>query len=176
VIVDDLPRCLPQDRVDQIRTSAIFLTISVMDCLVVIIKCVEQNGFSFPFTSNTLLAVLKIFAATEIDKATGRVNDEAKRYTTIITTVVHSLTFKREKENENDRLVKLKKKKEKEKDRILEWIAPRDVKYITPKREKQVGDTCHWLLRSLNYSDWVGQGPTTMICSGKGTAFLGKLF
>jgi hypothetical protein len=53
-IGDDFPRSLSQDHVDQIRSSAIFLTASVMDCLYVIIKCVERNGLYLLFPSDPL--------------------------------------------------------------------------------------------------------------------------
>jgi hypothetical protein len=49
ILGDDFPRCLAQGQVDEIRSAALFLTTSVMDCLSVIIKCVEQIGLCFEF-------------------------------------------------------------------------------------------------------------------------------
>ena len=61
--------------------------------------------------------------------------------------------------------------REKQHKEILEWVWPSSTKYITPKRPKDLGDTCCWFLDSPNYLDWVGEGPSTLICSGKGTSF-----
>jgi hypothetical protein len=46
---DDYPRCLSQPYVDKMRTVAVFLMASMMNCFSIIINCLEQNGFSFPF-------------------------------------------------------------------------------------------------------------------------------
>jgi hypothetical protein len=65
----------------------------------------------------------------------------------------------------------LRSQTKKEKDELLEWICPKDIKYITPKREKEVGNTFKWFLSSSKYLNWVDQDRSTMICSGKGIAF-----
>ena len=59
--------------------------------------------------------------------------------------------------------------REKQYEDILEWISPSSTNYITPKRSNEVGSTCHWFLVSDKYLEWVGQGRSTLICSGKGT-------
>jgi hypothetical protein len=41
---------------------------------------------------------------------------------------------------------------------------------MMPKRAKDVGNTCQWFLESPEYTDWVGQGSSTLICRGKGAA------
>jgi hypothetical protein len=59
--------------------------------------------------------------------------------------------------------------REKQEEDILEWIFPSSSKYITPKRGKEFTDTCDWFFRSTEYLEWVGQGPSTLICVGKRT-------
>lgn len=65
--------------------------------------------------------------------------------------------------------------RERQEEDILEWIFPKGLKYITPKRGKEFGDTCDWFLRSAEYLDWVGQGPSTLICTGQGTVCKARL-
>jgi hypothetical protein len=48
-ISDDFPRSLSQELLDDIRASAIFLTVAIMNCLSAIIKWTQQNGFLFIF-------------------------------------------------------------------------------------------------------------------------------
>ena len=52
---------------------------------------------------------------------------------------------------------------------ILEWIWPESQKYSTPKGpdEDNVEKSGGWFLRSDKYIDWVGQGPSTLICIGQ---------
>jgi hypothetical protein len=52
---------------------------------------------------------------------------------------------------------------------ILQWLSP--VNYLTPKSGKEYEDTCHRFLDSAEYSDWVDEGWSTLICSGKGITF-----
>jgi len=61
--------------------------------------------------------------------------------------------------------------REKQYEDILEWISPSSTNYITPKHDNEVSSSCRWFLASDEYLEWVGQGPSTMICGGKGTAF-----
>ena len=58
---------------------------------------------------------------------------------------------------------------------ILDWILPSSSKYITPKHGKEFNDTCERFLRSTEYLEWVGQGPSTLICVGARTACIVRL-
>ena len=94
-------------------------------------------------------------AMPEIHKATNEVKDEVDKYTTIINSIVTAMQFK----NEN----------EKQDENILEWIYPTREGYVTPKPSDKVGDTCQLFLNSDAYLNWVGGGPSTLICTGQRT-------
>jgi hypothetical protein len=63
--------------------------------------------------------------------------------------------------------------REKQHEDILEWISPKDKTSITPKRLNEVVDTHLSFVRSTEYLNWVGEGPSTLICSGHRTSFKG---
>jgi len=112
--------------------------------------------------SKTVLAIKRAFTIAEIDKIMKLVNDEANHYTAIMNRVTNTRQFKREKDLE--------------KEDLLEWIWPKGITYIIPKKRTFVGNTCQWFLRSRDYLNWVGQDSSALSCSGKGTPFRGRPF
>jgi len=61
--------------------------------------------------------------------------------------------------------------RERQEEDVLEWICPKDLKYLTPKGGKEFRTTCEWFLKSSEYSSWAGQGDSTLICTGQGTSY-----
>jgi hypothetical protein len=51
---------------------------------------------------------------------------------------------------------------------LLDWICGTEI--FRPQSRTAVGDTCHWFFDSSEYLDWVGEDPSTLICSGKRTS------
>lgn len=53
---------------------------------------------------------------------------------------------------------------------ILEWIWPKSKSYIPPKTGKLVDQACRGFLTSSEYAAWVGNGSSTLICTGQRTS------
>ena len=133
--------------VNEIRIAAIYLSAAVIDCLTGLIEWINASGTS-TFLAGLMLVFKKCFVTPDFDKNLVTVSRRSQWYATAL---------------------QLKLVREKQHDDIIEWICPREMNYITPKREKEVGDTCRWFFESPKYQDWVGQGASTLICSGRGT-------
>lgn len=134
-------------HLDEVRIAAIYLSAAVMDCLTSLINWV--NGSSIFLSIVTLILVLKnVFLTPHFDESVAIVHTRSALYTSALQS-----KFIREKQ-QND---------------VLEWICPSSTKYIRPKSDKEVGNTCRRFVESREYLDWVGEEPWTLICSGKGT-------
>jgi hypothetical protein len=59
--------------------------------------------------------------------------------------------------------------RERQHDDILKWIFPESNSAITPKPFDEVADSHHVFTNSEPYLNWVGQGPSALICSGQRT-------
>ena len=55
---------------------------------------------------------------------------------------------------------------------ILEWISPKGGSSITPKPREKVANTHQSFLKSEEYLNWVGKGPSALICTGRGASLL----
>lgn len=56
--------------------------------------------------------------------------------------------------------------REKQHEDIINWISPKGVNYITPKRRDEVADTHQSFVDSEEYLKWVSDGSSVLICSG----------
>lgn len=57
----------------------------------------------------------------------------------------------------------------KEEDAILEWVWPATKRHNTPLGEDDlVKGAGEWFVNSSQFTGWVGQGPSTLICPGQG--------
>jgi len=50
---------------------------------------------------------------------------------------------------------------------ISEWIRSQSEPHIKPKSADHVGDSGQWFLERPEYMNWVGQGPSTLVCTGQ---------
>jgi len=57
--------------------------------------------------------------------------------------------------------------RERQDEEILEWICPGS--FITHKRREEVFDTHQLFFKSEEYLNWVGEGPSALICTGQRT-------
>jgi hypothetical protein len=56
--------------------------------------------------------------------------------------------------------------RERQHDEILEWVYP-NAGSSTLKGGDEVGNTCQFFVNSKEYMNWVGNGPSTLICTGR---------
>jgi hypothetical protein len=136
-------------HLNEVRIAAIYLSAAIMDTLTSLINWVNaSSGPPFAFVLMKLV-LAKTFMTPDFDKKLASVHARSGLYTSTI-------QFKviREKRHED----------------VLDWVFPSDTRYITPKGEEEVGDTCHIFLDSPEYRDWVREGPSTLICSAKGAS------
>ena len=129
-----------------VHIAAMYLSAAVMDCLTGVLEWV--NACRIFLILLVLMSVAKkIFLNPDFDKKLDIVRARSGFYGDAL----QSMAIREKQYNE-----------------IIEWICPSSTKYLTPKKEKEVQDTCHRFLASSEYLDWVGQGPSTLICSGRG--------
>ena len=141
-------------HMNEVRIAAIYLSASVMDCLSGLIEWVDASS-TFLFLL-TLMSVLKqALMAPDFDDKVDLVHRRLAAYATAL---------------------QLKRIREEQHDEILEWVCGSSTNYIIPQSGKEFGDTCHWFVDGPEYRDWVGQGPSTLICSGKGILAGGRHF
>jgi hypothetical protein len=137
----------------EVRIAAMFLLAGVLDCLTSLIDWIKKSRM-FLFTggeSHLMLGLGKTLEKSpEFDQKLRDVQARSQLYAIALQT---------------------KMDLERQLNDILQWLSP--VNYLTPKSGKEYEETCHWFFESAKYTDWVDQGPSTLICSGKGIAFHG---
>jgi hypothetical protein len=99
------------------------------------------------------LSVKIILDTPDVEKARTRVLQKVQLYTNTVTKITATLQTQT-----------LHQKRESQ---ILEWIWPESKAVLTPKPLSQVDETCEWFVRSEAYKNWIGQGPSVLICTGK---------
>jgi hypothetical protein len=132
---------------NEVRIAAMYLTVSVIDCLASLIEWTDASGI-ISLLHSLKLVLGKAVLESDFEQTVDIVHKRSNLYATALQT----------------RLVR-----EQQHEGILEWIWERRMKYITPQCGKEVADTCGWFFNSHEYMDWVGQCSSTLICSGKGT-------
>lgn len=105
-------------------------------------------------TGLTLLAAGNPLFAPDLGKAKMRVREKVEYYTKATSNIAMAM--------QADTLF------EKQNKHILEWIWPESKEYIRTKGH-DVGESGHWILKSTEYTNWVGPGPPVLICTGQRT-------
>jgi hypothetical protein len=102
-----------------------------------------------------IAAAGKLFNAPDIEEGKKRVYRKVDFYSAATGSIALALQAESERnKEEND---------------ILEWIWPESKPYKVPMRSCDlVHGAGEWFLQSLEYTNWSGHGPSTLICPGQG--------
>lgn len=149
------PRLLDRENYKCMRTAAILLTAAIMDCLGSLITAINQSSTSTSDANINIKAVAQIFNAPDIEKPKNEVYRHLEAYSAARDSVTLSLQAEASLNKETED--------------ILEWAWPESKPYTAALRSCDLVEGAgEWFLRSPEYTDWVGQGPPTLICPGHG--------
>jgi hypothetical protein len=134
-------------HLNEVRVASTYLSAAVIDCLTALVDWLNASSI-FPVLAGLILVAKKVFMEPDFDEKLKTVHARSGLYSNAL---------------------QCKVVREKQQNDILEWISPKNDSLIAPKPLDEVADTHRVFINSDEYLDWVGEGPSTLICSGQRT-------